>query len=200
MQYILRRRHPKEEMEDLFKAWLAISVAFGIVLNEGSLFSVRFVTSFLLAGLTVGIGFLAHELGHRRLAHKFGVFAEFRASNFMLILAIAMSFFGFVFAAPGAVVIAGNVDKRKSGMISAMGPAMNIILAVIFLLIGFAFPSLKILAMYGLWINSWLALFNMIPFGFFDGLKIFVWNKLVYFSLAGAAGALMIINTMLYAA
>jgi Zn-dependent protease len=32
----------------------------------------------------------------------------------------------------------------------------------------------------GFIINSWLALFNMIPFWQFDGAKVFKWNKPVY--------------------
>ena len=44
---------------------------------------------------------------------------------------------------------------------------------------------------YGLFINAWLAFFNLLPFGNFDGKKIFFWNKLVYFSLIAGAVVLM---------
>jgi Zn-dependent protease len=60
-----------------------------------------------------------------------------------------------------------------------MGPLMNIILALIFLGFLFYFPNSK-LVYYGFLINSWLALFNMIPFAIFDGAKILKWNKVVY--------------------
>ena len=51
----------------------------------------------------------------------------------MLVLAILMSFFGFIFAAPGAVVIkASYIHPSKNGKISLAGPLTNIILALLF--------------------------------------------------------------------
>ena len=186
------------EIRDILKAWLAVSAAFGIVLSP-SVFSWQFYSKFILAALTVGIGFLLHEFGHKIVAQKYGCFAEFRSFDNMLLLAIAMSFFGFVFAAPGAVMISGRIDKRKNGMISAAGPAVNIVLALLFLGLVFSHPQnvFKEVVLYGLIINSWLALFNMIPFGFFDGSKIFRWNKIVYFVMAIFAGSLMLLQNFI---
>jgi Zn-dependent protease len=101
----------------------------------------------------------------------------------MLIFALALSFFGFVFAAPGAVMIAGgNINIKKNGKISLAGPVTNLILAIIFLIISkLSFNDfLNTLGQYGFFINSWLALFNMIPFWNFDGKKVFMWNKLIW--------------------
>src|SRR3989338_1601527 len=106
------------ELKDLLKAWIAISVAFAIGLS-GSVLSSGFYTKFVIASLTVGIGFLLHEIGHTIVAQRYGCFAEFRSFDSMLILAIAMSFFGFIFAAPGAVMISGRVNSAKNGKISA---------------------------------------------------------------------------------
>ena len=61
------------ELQDLFKAWLAISVAFGIVLGGvDNLFSFAFINDFLIAALTVGVGFIFHELGHKVVAQRYG--------------------------------------------------------------------------------------------------------------------------------
>src|SRR3990167_8559094 len=120
------------EIKDLLKAWIAISIAFAIALS-GSVFSSGFYTKFIIASLTVGIGFLFHEMGHKIVAQRYGCFAEFRSFDNMLILAIAMSFFGFIFAAPGAVMISGHVTKGRNGRISAAGPIINLILALAFL-------------------------------------------------------------------
>ena len=189
----------EKEIKDILKAWIAISIAFGIALSA-NVFSSQFYSKFILAALTVGIGFLLHELGHKIVAQKYGCFAEFRSFDNMLLLAIAMSFFGFIFAAPGAVMISGRIDKRKNGIISAAGPAVNIVLALIFLGLVFSHPQnlFKEAALYGFVINSWLALFNMIPFGFFDGSKIFRWNKIVYFVMTIFAGSLMILQNFIH--
>ena len=187
------------ELKDILKAWIAVSVAFAIVLSS-SLLSTNFYTKFIIASLTVGIGFLFHELGHKIVAQRYGCFAEFRSFDNMLILAIAMSFFGFIFAAPGAVVISGRVNKIKSGRISAAGPIVNLVLALLFLVLLFMqLPKpFQETAYYGFLINSWLALFNMIPFWLFDGYKILKWNKLVYGIIVGFAGILMLLQNFVH--
>lgn len=187
------------ELKDISKAWLAISIAFGIVL--GGLTS-KFFTAFVISAIAVGLGFLLHELSHKFFAQKYGYKAEFRSFDEMLFLAVIMSFFGFVLAAPGAVMIFTNViDKRKNGIISVAGPIMNLVLASIFLLLSMLISGsfsgathllssnvsdilglsiIKAIFVIGFLVNSWLALFNMIPIWLFDGAKVFRWNKLVY--------------------
>ncbi len=187
------------ELKDILKAWLAISVAFAAVLST-SVFSSDFYVKFIMASLTVGIGFLLHELGHKVVAQRYGCFAEFRSFDSMLLLALLMSvFLKAVFAAPGAVMISGRVNSEKSGKISAAGPIVNLLLSLIFLGIVFA-PGpalLKSIALYGFMINSWLALFNMLPFWLFDGYKILKWSKLAYGSIVAVAIAFMIIQSFI---
>ncbi|MBU0460963.1 MAG: metalloprotease [Nanoarchaeota archaeon] len=165
------------ELGDLAKAWIALSVAFAIVLS-GVQFSAQLFIMIGVSALTVGVGFIFHEMGHKIVAQRYGVWAEFRANYPMLLLAVAMSFLGFVFAAPGAVIIGHNVNKNQNGKISIAGPMMNIILSIFFMILGFFMQN--IIITYGFLINAWLALFNMIPFGFFDGYKIWKWNKAAY--------------------
>lgn len=175
----------EREIKDILKAWIAVSAAFAIVLSA-SLLSFDLYVKFIVASLTVGIGFLLHELGHKVVAQKYGCFAEFRSFDAMLLLAIGMSFFGFVFAAPGAVMISGRATKSRSGIISAAGPLVNFVLALVFLLLAFLqLPDIfRQTALYGFMINSWLGLFNLIPAGLFDGYKILKWSKLAYGILA----------------
>jgi Zn-dependent protease len=178
----------RKELFEILKAWIAISLAFGILLagpfrNEITVESA--VESFVIALFTVGLGFLVHELAHKIIAIKYKAQAEFKADNKMLILAIAMSFLGFIFAAPGAVHIKGFITKVQNGLVSLAGPLTNLILALLFLPGLFLFEGLLgTFFMYGFYINSWLGLFNMIPFGNFDGAKIYSWNKPVFFSTA----------------
>jgi len=186
------------ELKDLLKAWIAVSAAFAIALT-GPVFSSGLYTKFVIASLTVGVGFLLHEMGHKIMAQKYGCFAEFRSFDSMLILAIAMSFFGFIFAAPGAVMISGRVNAEKSGKISAAGPVVNLALASLFLAALFIqMPKFfHDIASYGFLINTWLALFNMLPFWLFDGRKIIKWNKIAYGLIAAAALGFMLIQNFL---
>lgn len=180
----------KEELRDLAKAWVAISVAFAIVLAGFSL-TPKFFIAIGIAALTVGLGFLLHELSHKVLAQRYGCFAEFRSFDFMLLIALFMSFFGFVFAAPGGVFIKGEVGRTRNGLISAAGIAANIVLALLFLIVLFLTPF-RVLAYYGFFINSWLALFNLLPIAGLDGRKVWHWNKAAYIGLVVLAGSFML--------
>ena len=168
------------ELKDLLLAWLAISFAFGNLLAESF---ATIIPSFVIASLTVGVGFIFHEIGHKIIAQKYGAWAEFRAWKNMLFMAVIFSFFGFIFAAPGAVMISGRtIGVSRNGKISAAGPIMNFVMALLFLPLAL-FSSVQILntiGSYGFMINTWLGLFNLIPFAMFDGKKILAWNRTVY--------------------
>jgi len=175
-----------KEKKDLFFAGLMISLAFAILLSGGlgGVLSPSFYIVFGIAFFTAGIGFLFHELMHKYVAQSYGLFAEFKAYYKMLWLAILLSFFGFIIAAPGAVYIRGNITKEKNGKISITGPVTNIILGVLFLILLFALRPegiFKAFLGFGLTINSLLAAFNMIPAVPFDGSKVIAWDKKVYY-------------------
>ncbi len=173
----------KTEILHLMMAWIVISFAFAVLLNNGK-FDSAFGKVFLAATFSVGIGFLLHELAHKIIAQRYGFFAEFRADFMMLLIAVAFSFFGFILAAPGAVFIKGNITKEKNGKISLAGPLTNIVLSLIFLGLFLALRPenffLNLTLKYGMLINAWLAAFNMIPIWNFDGRKILKWNKVAY--------------------
>ncbi len=176
------------ELIDISKAWLAISFAFALVFanvsltqgNIANVFSLPFLFMFLISLLTAGLGFLLHELAHKFVAQHYGCAAEFRSMDQMLYIAMGLAFLtGFLFAAPGAVMIAGHVTNRENGIISLAGPLTNYVLALIFYGLALSFPFLTL----GFYINLWLGLFNMIPFGNFDGKKILYWNRYVWLAM-----------------
>lgn len=184
----------KIEKNHLLRAWAAISLAFAIVLS-GGLFKNNFLFFLILSAITIGGGFLLHELAHKLTAQRYGCWAEFRANNTMLLLAILMSFAGFVFAAPGAVIIKGTVTTKRNGIISLAGPAMNIALAGIFFgLIFIPIETISYISRYGMMINSFLAVFNLIPFGNIDGAKVIKWDKKAYFFALSLASFLLIVS------
>ena len=177
------------ELRDLVVSALLLALAFSLAFSGGFQalsYPGILIIMFPLALVGVSTGFVLHELGHRFVARRFGCFAEYKMWTTGLVVAIMCSFFGFVFAAPGAVMIHPGVDregrptltKQRMGIISLAGPSMNICLAIVFILLNGLYPSLVFFL--GGRINTWLALFNLIPFGPLDGAKIFSWDKKVW--------------------
>lgn len=178
-------RFYKQEIKDLAIAWLMISVAFTILFSP-EIAKIPF--TFLFSGLTVGIAFIMHELCHKYYAEKYHLRAEFVANYQMLFMAMIFALFGFIIAAPGAVMISGIVTRERNGKISLAGPLSNIILAIISLILIILLSPMGILGTflsYSLTINSLLGAFNMIPIIPFDGSKILRWNKPIYFITLG---------------
>jgi Zn-dependent protease len=180
----------KREIFALLKAWIVISLAFAILFYDGK---TNYFIVFLASLLTAGLGFLLHELAHKLIAQRYKLYAEFHSFDFMLLLALAFSFFGFIFAAPGAVFIHGEINKKKNGIISMAGPLTNIGLAIIFFIM-LKFNFISFISEFGFRINSLLALFNMIPIMSFDGHKVLEWNKIVFTSIITIAALLVLLQ------
>ncbi len=189
------------EQRDLVIAGSMLSLAFAILLSGGLRgilsFDRAFITLFAIAFFTAGIGFAAHELMHKYVAQRYGLRAEFQAFYPMLWLALLFSFFGFIFAAPGAVFISGAITRERNGRISLAGPMTNIVLATIFaalLLIPLGNGPWNTFFEIGLSINALLAAFNMIPALPFDGAKIIAWSKGAYAIAVTLALALFLLS------
>ncbi len=197
---ILGIRTSDVEINDLLKAWLLVSIAFTILLN-GFSFGIETLIILLIASVTVGTGFLLHELAHKLVAQHYHCWAEFRADNTMLLFALFSSMLGFLFAAPGAVVIYGpHITNRQNGIISAVGPLTNYLFALFFLSMLFIVKTafFQAVAEYGFMINSWLGVFNMIPFMNIDGAKIFRWNYFVWGAMVGLGICLFILKRVFF--
>src|SRR3989344_5635107 len=132
-------RTSRTEIVDILKAWMALSFAFTFIYAGASvlggdinkIFSLNFASIFVVSLFTAGFGFLLHELSHKFMAQHYGCAAEFRAWDQLLYLAVALAVFvGFIFAAPGAVMISGMITRKENGLISAAGPATNYVLAI----------------------------------------------------------------------
>jgi Zn-dependent protease len=187
--------------------WLGI--AFGIAIAGGidafqDLVGLR--TIIVESLVVVFFAFVLHELAHRIAARRYGFHAVYHVWIPGLILAMGAAMFGFLFAAPGGVHIQigqNTVESRaKLGKSALAGPIVNMVLVVVFAVLTFTFmyfvdtyltgtgKSVSQLAPWvntffgicviGVQINAWLAFFNLIPFGSFDGYKVFQWNKKVW--------------------
>ena len=140
-------------------------------------------------------GFIIHELTHKAMAQRYGMWAEFRLDMFGALLTLLSAVSPLKIIAPGAVVIAGDTTIDRVGRTAAAGPATNILIAVLLLGLAQALPPAGLMeaTLAGAAINAFMAVFNLIPFGVFDGLKVFRWSKpvwLVLFALAALATTL----------
>lgn len=182
----------EREIKEIALSTLVLAFAFGGV------------SRFFEALFVVGLGFLAHELiGHKLFAQRLGAEAEYRMWPTGLLLALVGSFFGFVFAAPGAVYFSSVVrgrfaftvhrfSNREVGMVALAGPAVNVVLGMSFIALSlFAFHDLFSFAAY---VSFFMAFFNLIPFPPLDGSKVIAWSLPVWAvsMVAAAAGYLLL--------
>ena len=167
----------------------------------------------------VGPAFLLHEIGHKLTARRYGCWAEFRADPKGLQFGILLAFvIGFLFMAPGAVMVAGLVSRRQNGHIAVAGPLTNLCLFLIGIplwgiLIGLTGAHIPLpteefgilgwrgtyvvdnvliwqamvfnAGVYWIFFNLALGLFNMLPIGPLDGLKVKDWSDGVFFTVIG---------------
>jgi Zn-dependent protease len=191
-------RISRREEADLFLAWMAISLSFAIIKIApngilGPIKSVDPLVALMYFGislLTVGVGFILHEMAHKFIAIRYGYWAEFRKDNSMLLVAVALaSLVGFVFAAPGATVIYSNsgsgLTRKENGIISASGPVVNLLICLPFAVLAFlGSPGpgglISQIGIFGVQINAMIAAFNLLPISILDGRKIMAWSIPVF--------------------
>ena len=212
----------EEEKKHLLYATAAFTLALGIAAAAGlrglsadgfSPWILKILLSMPVMLIAVGPAFVLHEIGHKIVAKKNGCWAEFRAYPKGLQFGVLISlFFGVLFMAPGAVMVAGLVTRRQNGHIAVAGPLTNLSLFLIGiplwgLLLGLTgaheylaantrevfereYVTEGVLnwkamfadaAFFWLTANLILGLFNMLPFGPLDGVKVKDWNEKVFF-------------------
>ncbi|MEE9223785.1 MAG: site-2 protease family protein [Thermoplasmata archaeon] len=206
-------RFGRRELREIVISVLVLTLAFTILFSDGiqgvprALSDMSFVYLFIVSFLAVLTAFFFHEMAHKFLAQKYGCWAEFNYSFMGLIFALVTSAAGFIFAAPGAVIIGGRITPEQNGKISAAGPATNISMGAVFIVFYFLTNPLNISVFPGVFdlgeifrllalINIVLGGFNLIPFPPLDGSKIFRWNMGVYISLVVATALALFV--MLY--
>jgi len=176
----------ERERNDLIISWLTVSFAFawvGLGIFSANGFN-TFISQLAIMLVAVGTGFILHELAHKYVAIHYGAKAEFRAWRQGLLLAIGLAVFtngSFVFAAPGAVyVFSKNITVKENGHISIAGPLTNLLIVLGFgLLLILTNPAefLAQIIISAMYVNFFLAAFNLLPIFPLDGSKVFMWNK-----------------------
>ena len=188
-------RFTGKEIRDLIISFIVIALGFTILYSNGDYSHITLIFPVVMIG--VGAGFIFHELGHKFVAMHYGYYEEYELWPTGLLIALASSFFGFIFAAPGAVVIYSNgMEEKTNGIISIAGPIVNIILGLIFFLIlgslgNFVYTEtgaiVYLICVLGTRINFFLAAFNILPIPPLDGSKVMAWSVpiwLITFAIA----------------
>ncbi len=180
------------EIQQLGISILVLTLAFTIIFSGGiqNMDWNEFPVNFVIAFVAVVTAFFCHELAHKFLAQRYKCWAEFRYWQFGLLIALLSSMMGFLFAAPGAVMIRGNITKSQYGKISVAGPMTNFMIAAGFVGLLFVIPAhllLWDLAYMVAFINALIGGFNLIPIPPFDGSKILNWSIPVYVGMVAIA-------------
>ncbi|MCK4717599.1 MAG: site-2 protease family protein, partial [Thermoplasmata archaeon] len=192
-------RFSPREIRDILVALVVLTAAFAMILFSSTDFLDQAQRPYITLGTAAGAvvsGFFLHEMGHKFTAQRYGCWAEFRAWPMGLLFALLTSMGGFLFAAPGAVVISGSVNVERNGKISLAGPLVNMAMAGIFLPLSYIISSPSLHFVFGsiAFLNIFLGFFNMLPMHPLDGSKVVKWNIGIYGVVMAAFVALFLIT------
>jgi Zn-dependent protease len=171
---------PKEVKHLTVASLLVIGVGLSYVMF-GGIFALDWTTLFFAVILT--LSFLTHEIAHKVTAQKRGLWAEFRLTLWGAVLTLISVISPLLkLISPGAVMISGPAQMDEVAKISLAGPTVNIVFSTVFLGAAFAIgPSpVRVVLFLAALLNSFIALFNLIPIGILDGFKIFSWDKTIW--------------------
>lgn len=191
----------EEEKQNLGVAIAVLTICLTLVMYKGTVGSLGTIPDNLawlaligaMALASTSTAFALHELAHKFVAQRYGCWAEFRYSTQGLMFALVLALFTpFLFAAPGAVYIVGNIDRRQNGIISIAGPMTNVAVALGMMPLFVWGPSIvAYIAFNVIYFNSFLAVFNMIPIMPLDGAKVLKWSIPLYVGALASMGALL---------
>lgn len=179
----------KEITHLILAALLVVGVGFTLPYMVYTDYTILALLSTAFAG-----SFLVHEIGHKIMAQRYGLWAEFRLTLMGIILTLLSllpTYFKII--GPGAVTVKGTASTQTIGKTSIIGPTTNIMLAAAF---GATAPLLTYNRVFPLiaFYNVLIAVFNLIPLGVLDGYKVFIWNKKIWALTFTASIALGVIT------
>jgi Zn-dependent protease len=184
---------PKEVKHLAIATLLVLGISFSIALYGnyfawlGWTWTIAAVFASVLAA-----SFLVHEMAHKVTAQRRGLWAEFRLTKWGAVLTLISVISPLKVISPGVVMISGVARLGELGKSAIAGPCVNVAFCGAFLgltLVPSPSPSLFALIAF---INATIAVFNLIPVGILDGLKIYTWNRKIWALAFAVAVALAV--------
>lgn len=185
----------KEELRDLAISVLAATVIFSFIPFSAANPGIDY-KMFPYYLIIIIITFVFHELAHKFIARRFGCASIYKMWPQGIFFGLLLMMVGLKFVAPGAVMVypytfsrwgyrARRLGVNESGIISLVGPATNLLFAMVFSLFGGWFFGLLT------FVNAWIAFINLLPFPPLDGSKILEWRIWVWGLMIALAGLLV---------
>jgi Zn-dependent protease len=192
----------KELKHIAIAAWLVVGIGFSIGLYGnylGGFFPLWTWDIMGVFALIMTISFLTHEIAHKIIAQKTNLWAEFRLTTWGAALTLVSVLLPFKMISPGAMMIAGTPNGNELVKISIAGPITNMVFSSAFLGLAFALNPNPYATMlfFAAYVNAFMAVFNLIPFGILDGYKIFSFNKKAWV-IAFIPSVMLTITTYFY--
>jgi Zn-dependent protease len=183
---------PKEVKHLAVAGLLVVGIGLSSIIYFGSLDLIGALIGF---ALILAASFFAHEIAHKVTAQRRGLWAEFRLTlwgSVLTLVSIISPLFKII--APGAVMISGSAGGEEMGKISLAGPLTNVALSAVLLGLSPIVPAefAWVFFLSG-FLNGFMAVFNLIPFGIFDGFKIYSWDKKIWAAAFALSAALTIV-------
>ncbi|WP_448579494.1 site-2 protease family protein [Thermosphaera sp.] len=192
---------------DEFLSLTVASLAIGFVFASSQLYRLSIVSFSIVFSIGV-LSIISHEIAHRQVARLMNCYSRYviHPLGLLITLASSLPFVPIKFIMPGVTVIMPKTYdylkvKRIEGVTSLAGPVTNIVIATL------GFMSINLYSAltgfysgyiyYLVYINAWIALFNLLPIPPLDGSKVFRWNPLLYLlSLSVSVG--LFLTTIIY--
>ncbi len=132
--------------------------------------------------LTGGLVLVLHELGHRLVAHRSKIDSEYQFWGVgTIVLMVTAWLFGMAFAQSGRFLIEKKGASPRSLLIIMLtGPAISLILSILFLPLVFFGGILAQIGMLGFSMNLVTVVYNLMPFTPMDGKSIYDGSKLLW--------------------
>ncbi len=175
----------KIEIQQILISMGVLTLAFSFLTSPLYNFNISiFLYSIPRSFLGILTAFFVHEISHKFMAQRHGLWSEYRMYPKGLLVSLLLAMLtGFVVAVPGAVMFRGDTRAFETGKIAASGPAANISIAIIsYVLYLYFFEWIFLANIFGFvcLVNALLGTFNLVPIDPLDGAKVIRWNGIAW--------------------